>query len=162
VEKDKIKKGERLDRWAADKYQICMYRIDHEYHSYREIKQGTIYTCDFGENIGYEQGRPLQGKIRPALVVSNNVHNKRSATVVVVPLSTKFKLIFKNDVQMPKMKSHYLLYKQNYPFLGDDSVVKTEKIREVDKVRLIAEMGNISDTDLHRILKKLEWLTKPI
>jgi len=163
VETDKIKKGERLDRWAADKYRICMHRIDHdETYSQRVISQGAIYTCEFGENIGYEQGRPINEKRRPALVISNNHHNRKSATVVVLPLSTKIKrfTITDNGVKKPVLSSQYFLYKSRYPFLSDDSVVKVDKIREVDKIRLDALMGNITKYDLNNILKRLEWLTK--
>lgn len=163
METDKIKKGERLDRWATDKYRICMHRIDHhETYNNMQIVQGAIYTCEFGENIGYEQGRPITENRRPALVISNNAHNRRSGTVVVVPLSTKIKRFTINDrgVKVPTIGSQYFLYKSRYPFLRDDSVVKVEKIREVDKVRLDALMGIIRKTDLNNILERLKWLTK--
>lgn len=162
METDKVKKSERLLRWSADKFHICMHRIDHEEtYNNMQIVQGAIYTCEFGENIGYEQGRPRLGNRRPALVISNNTHNRRSATVIVLPLSTKIKrFTISNQVKKPIIRSQYFLYKSRYPFLKDDSVVKVEKIREVDKVRLDALMGNITKTDLNNILMRLEWLTK--
>lgn len=163
METDKIKKGERLDRWATDKYRICMHRIDHhETYNNMQIVQGAIYTCEFGENIGYEQGRPRLGNRRPALVISNNISNSSISTVIVLPLTTTLKYYIDGGIKKPKVRTHYFLFKRDYPFLQADSAVKVECIREVDKVRLDALMGIISDTDLHRIIKKLEWLTKRI
>lgn len=48
--------------------------------------KGKIIKVDFGLGQGSEQNG-----IRPAIIVSNNAHNKYSNTLVVVPLTSKCK-----------------------------------------------------------------------
>ena len=47
------------------------------------IKRGDIFYADLNPVVGSEQGG-----VRPVLVVQNNVGNKHSPTVVVVPISS--------------------------------------------------------------------------
>ena len=47
------------------------------------IKRGDIFYADLDPVVGSEQGG-----IRPVLIVQNNVGNKYSPTLVVLPLST--------------------------------------------------------------------------
>ena len=47
------------------------------------IKRGDIFYADLNPVVGSEQGG-----IRPVLVVQNNVGNKHSPTVIVVPISS--------------------------------------------------------------------------
>ena len=47
------------------------------------IKRGDIFYADLNPVVGSEQGG-----IRPVLVVQNNVGNRHSPTIVVLPLST--------------------------------------------------------------------------
>ena len=46
------------------------------------VKRGDVFYADLDPIIGSEQGG-----IRPVLVVQNNVGNKYSPTVVVLPIS---------------------------------------------------------------------------
>lgn len=52
------------------------------------IKRGDIFYADLNPVVGSEQGG-----VRPVLVVQNNVGNKHSSTVVVVPISSVRKRI---------------------------------------------------------------------
>lgn len=111
--------------------------------------RGAIFDAELGEgNIGGEKN-----KTRPVLVISPNRLNK-GHTVVVVPLSTKFKL---NQNGLPKYRNHYLLKQSNYSFLVQDSVIKFEDIRSIDVVRLRQLRGNISIDDMHRMEKNLKF-----
>lgn len=47
------------------------------------IKRGDVFYSDLNPVVGSEQGG-----IRPVLVVQNNVGNRHSPTIVVLPLST--------------------------------------------------------------------------
>lgn len=47
------------------------------------IKRGDIFYADLNPVVGSEQGG-----VRPVLVVQNNVGNKHSPTIVVVPISS--------------------------------------------------------------------------
>lgn len=156
----KIRKSERLKRWAEEKHDLCMYRIDcHEEVRRKRNYRGCIYTCQIGENVGFEQGMPESWNPRPVLVLSSDFHNAGSETVVVAPLSTKFKWkVLEDGRRIPKIRAHYLLLKEKYPYLLEDSVVKLDKIREVDKVRLGRVIGKLMEEDMNRIVKRLIWL----
>lgn len=52
--------------------------------SKRVVFRGQIYWCDFGENVGSEQC-----KKRPALILQNNLANKRSPNTIVAPLTSE-------------------------------------------------------------------------
>ena len=53
------------------------------------IKRGDIFYADLDPVVGSEQGG-----IRPVLIVQNNVGNKYSPTLVVLPLSWKNLILF--------------------------------------------------------------------
>lgn len=63
-----------------------------------KIRRGDILYADLG---GQYQGS-MQGGMRPVVVVSNNMANKHSSVITVVPLSTK---IFKKK-NLPLMYSY--------------------------------------------------------
>ena len=50
------------------------------------IKRGDLLLVDFNPVKGSEQG-----KIRPAVVVQNNIGNKYSSTTIIVPITSKFR-----------------------------------------------------------------------
>lgn len=118
------------------------------------IPRNAIYTCNLGENIGYEKGG---NKSRPVLVVSHADLNKKSGNVVIVPLSSKIKW---KDKQKKKLRfdSHYVLYKSKYNKLDEDSAVQCEDIRVVSKNRLGDFVCYINDTkDVNNINKRLKY-----
>ena len=160
MEKDKYVKTQRILGWTQTKHRLCMERIDHNQSIKRKrIYQGSIYTCNIGENIGFEQGMPPNGNPRPALVISSDFHNATSESVIIAPLSTKFRL---DNKKRPVIKAQYILYKKTYDFLRADSVVKIDKIREVDKIRLGNHIGDILQEDMNRIIKRLMKLVSHV
>ena len=50
----------------------------------RKIKRGDIYYANLNPVIGSEQG----GR-RPVLIISNDVGNKHSPTVIVAPITSR-------------------------------------------------------------------------
>lgn len=73
-----------------------------------------------------------QGGIRPVLVVQNNVGNRHSPTIVVLPLSTA--------------KKHYLpthIHIRGSKTLPKDSIVLAEQIRTIDRYRLKSYVGSV-------------------
>jgi len=64
----------------------------------QQIRRGDIYYADLNPVIGSEQG-----DIRPVLVVQNNVGNKHSPTVVVVPLTSSKKAFLPTHVKVSRM-----------------------------------------------------------
>lgn len=114
------------------------------------VLRGGVFNVELGEgNIGGEKN-----KKRPCLVLSRNALNNGD-TVVIVPLTTKFKKEIQNGVIMPKYNNHYILKKANYDFLIKDSCIKCEDIRAVDKVRVNEHLGNINVEDLERIKARM-------
>lgn len=114
------------------------------------ILRGGIFNVELGEgNIGAEKN-----KKRPCLVLSHNNLNKGDI-VVIIPLSTKFNFDIKNGQKIPKYANHYVFYKAKYDFLTDDSCVKCEDVRSIDKVRIVEHLGNIDPKDLDKIKNRI-------
>ena len=81
---------------------------------------------------------PELGKVRPAVVVSNSVHNERLDSVVVVPLSSQPPEIwpFRVRVGIPGLKASFAV---------------VPGIRQVHKGRLHELAGYASRDDLRRL-----------
>lgn len=115
----------------------------------RQINQRDIYYCDFGDNDGSEQSGE-----RPSLIISNDLGNVNSDTIIVLPITSKKK----KDLPI-----HYILYKNIYPFFKDEeNTVLTEQIRCVSKKKLHKKMGQISVEDFNNIVIILNVNFKPI
>ena len=50
----------------------------------RQIRRGEVYWCEFGLNVGSEMSK---GTARPAVVLQNNLGNKKSSNTIVVPIT---------------------------------------------------------------------------
>ena len=100
------------------------------------IKRGTIYWVDFNPVKGSEIG-----KIRPAVVVSNNINNQYNATVTVVPVSSTVSKIYPVEVFLSKGEAN----------LQNDSKAKADQIRTVDKRRLGNEIGKLSSSKIEEL-----------
>lgn len=96
----------------------------------------------FKDTVGSEQS--LNG--RPCLIIQNNIGNKYSGTTIIVPLTKR------NKKPIP---THYLLKKEDYPFLEYDSLVLGEQIRCIDTNKRILErkIGSINEKDLKKIIE---------
>ena len=113
----------------------------------KTIYRGGIFHAEMGTaNIGGEKN-----KTRPVLVISPNNMNK-GHTVLVVPLSTKFKL---KPNGTPLYNNQYLLHKKDYPKLDTDSMVKFEDIRSIDVVRLRGHIDNVNSRQMKDMKKCL-------
>lgn len=91
------------------------------------VKRGDIFYADLDPIIGSEQSG-----IRPVLVVQNNVGNKYSPTLVVLPLSTAKK---------PDLPTH--IHITGSRLLPKNSIVLAEQIRTIDRNRLLRYVGSI-------------------
>ncbi len=92
------------------------------------IKRGDIFYADLNPVVGSEQGG-----IRPVLVVQNNVGNRHSPTIVVLPLSTAKSIIF------PLI----FISIRGSKTLPKDSIVLAEQIRTIDRYRLKSYVGSV-------------------
>lgn len=100
-----------------------------------DIWRGDIWLADLRNGtIGSEQG-----KVRPVVVVQNNIGNKHSPTVTVVPVTSKTK---------NKLPTHVLIYNSCLPIL---STALVEQIRTIDKSRFIKRVGRLSEEIMSKI-----------
>lgn len=83
------------------------------------IRRGDIYYADLNPVIGSEQSG-----IRPVLVVQNNIGNRCSSMLVVIPVSTAIKRKFPLHIFMEE------------GVLPQKSVFLAEQIRTIDRKRL--------------------------
>lgn len=78
-----------------------------------------------------------QGGIRPVLVIQNDIGNKHSPTVIVLPLTS--------EIKKENMPTHCVLHKTEKNGLKVDSMVMAEQIRVIDKTRILDKIGYLDD-----------------
>ncbi|MBR6613560.1 MAG: type II toxin-antitoxin system PemK/MazF family toxin [Clostridia bacterium] len=100
------------------------------------MKRGDIYYADLGKVVGSEQSG-----IRPVVVVQNNLGNKYSNTVIVLPITSRVK---------KKLPTHVSISKNKYG-LEKDSIILVEQIRTLDKSRLKERIGRVDKKVLDEI-----------
>lgn len=105
------------------------------------IKRGDIYYADLSPVVGSEQDG-----VRPVLVVSNNIGNHTSKTVIVVPITSKPK----NKHHIPTHVHIFLCHKKCQP-----SIALAEQIRTIDKSRLKEFVCSMADSDMKKINEAL-------
>lgn len=105
----------------------------------REIKRGDIYKADLSPVVGSEQGG-----IRPVVIVQNDMGNRYSPTIIVVPITTRL-----NKRNLP---THT---KINNSSLLKESIALMEQIRTIDKSRLIEFIGVLNESEMNRITEAL-------
>ena len=84
----------------------------------REVKWGEIYYCDLGNSKG-----SVQAKLRPVLIIQNNVGNRNGPTTVVAAISSVIKKMY--------LPTHILLDADCG--LTERSIVMLEQIRTIDR-----------------------------
>ena len=105
------------------------------------MKRGDIYYADLNPVIGSEQG----GK-RPVLIISNDIGNKHSPTVIVAAITGE-------EHAKAKLPTHIVV--KDCSFLDKNSIVLLEQIRTLDKQRLKQYMGILPNNIMARVDKAL-------
>jgi len=103
-------------------------------------KKGEIYLVNFDPTIGHEVK-----KKRPALILSNNIHNQYSPLVTVAPLSSNTNKIYPFEVYVPKKSTG----------LNENSKIMIIQLRSMDKKRLLNKIGNIEDKEITNKINKV-------
>ena len=106
----------------------------------RTIKRGDIYYAELNPVIGSEQGGT-----RPVLIISNDIGNKHSPTVIIAAITSK--------QTKSKLPTHYHL--TGVEGLPADSIVLLEQIRTLDKKRLGERLTRLDDCCMQSINKPL-------
>ena len=103
-----------------------------------DVRRGQIYLADLNPVKGSEQGG-----IRPVVVVQNDMGNKYSTTIIVVPITGQKKI---------NLPTHTKLYSMG---LTKESTALMEQIRTIDKCRLIKYVGEASEEEMNDITEAL-------
>jgi len=105
--------------------------------------RGDVFNVDYGTVKGSEQGG-----IRPVMIVQNDIGNKYSPTVIVVP--------FTSQITKAKLPTHVEVKGGQFG-LTKDSVVLCEQIRTLDKNhRLLDKIGEVDAFTIARIDEAME------
>ncbi|WP_270650351.1 type II toxin-antitoxin system PemK/MazF family toxin [Longicatena caecimuris] len=107
----------------------------------RTIKRGDIFYADLNPVVGSEQG----GR-RPVLIISNDIGNRHSPTVIVAAITSRVHT-------KAKLPTHTAV--NDFEGLDKDSIILLEQIRTIDKQRLKQHMGMMPENIMARVDKAL-------
>lgn len=107
----------------------------------KTIKRGDIYYAEFNPVIGSEQGGT-----RPVLIISNDIGNRHSPTVIVAAITSRVHT-------KAKLPTHTAI--RDFEGLNKDSIILLEQIRTIDKKRLQEYIGMLSESEMARVDKAL-------
>lgn len=85
------------------------------------MKRGDIFYANLNPTIGSEIA-----KIRPVLIVSNDINNRMASTVTVLPITSNAVKVYPFEVFISKNESG----------LPEDSKIQAQQIRTISKQRL--------------------------
>jgi len=103
------------------------------------ILRGDICWADLNPVIGSEQGG-----LRPVLILSQNVFNERSGTVIAVAITSQ-----------PQRAGYPLTFELNDTKLPKKSWVKISQIRTLSVKRIQKKISRVSEEDLSTIIDGL-------
>lgn len=103
------------------------------------ILRGNIYWADLNPVVGSEQGG-----LRPVLILSHNVFNERSGTVIALALTSQ-----------PQRASFPLTLELEEKNLPKKSWVKISQIRTLSIKRIGKKIAAVSDEELSLIIEGL-------
>jgi len=103
------------------------------------ILRGDIIWADFNPVRGHEQAG-----LRPVLILSQDVFNERSGTVIAVALTSR-----------PQRAAFPLTLELSGPELPKRSWVKISQIRTLSTHRLKRRLGRVSPEDLAQVIDGL-------
>ena len=112
-----------------------------------KISRGDIFWVDFRKlkEIEASSGTEINGKKRPAIIVSEEWQNEKGGRVIILPMSTKVKNIYRFDLYVGKVISDY-----------EESKIVCEQIRSIDKRKLKEKAGKLSKELMVRVDEKLK------
>ena len=107
----------------------------------RTIRRGDIYYAELNPVVGSEQGGT-----RPVLIISNNMGNRHSPTVIIAAITSRVQT-------KAKLPTHTAV--TDCKGLDKDSIILLEQIRTIDKQRLKQHMGTMPTDIMARVDKAL-------
>ena len=97
------------------------------------MRMFDMYYANLSKNTVQSE----QGGIRPVIIIQNDVGNKFSPTVIVLPITS--------EIKKKSMPTHCVLHKTDRNGLEKDSMVLAEQIRVIDKSRLLDKIGYLDN-----------------
>lgn len=110
-----------------------------------KIRRGDILYVDLG--VQYQGS--IQGSMRPVVVVSNNMANKHSTVITVVPLSTKIN-------KKRNLPTHVFVSAYKSEGLEQHSIALCEQVTALDYGRIVENMGKVDKDTLARITEAVQ------
>ena len=102
-----------------------------------KLLRGDIVLVNLEPVVGSEQG-----KIRPAIVIQNNIGNEYSPTTIVASITSKiFGKEYFHNVKIIARESG----------LKNDSVIQLNQIRTIDKRRIIKKLGFLDESVMRKV-----------
>jgi mRNA interferase MazF len=105
-----------------------------------QCRRGDVFMVDFEPVRGHEQG-----KVRPALVIQNDIGNQYSPTTIVAAITSGERARYDVNVEVKAPEGG----------LSRDSLVLLNQVRTVDKSRLGRYWGHLSEETMARVDKAL-------
>lgn len=102
----------------------------------KQYQRGDVFSVDFEPVRGHEQG-----KVRPALIIQNDIGNQYSPTTIVAAITSGERARYDVNVEIKAPEGG----------LVRDSLVLLNQIRTVDKSRLDRYWGHISEESMTRV-----------
>lgn len=105
------------------------------------MKRGDVYYADLDPVIGSEQGG-----MRPVLIIQNDLGNRFSPTVIILPLTSK--------INKTPLRTHVPLLPPQGG-IRKPSIILCEQVRTIEKSRLTACLGTLSPEKMALVEKAL-------
>ena len=113
------------------------------------VRRGDIFWVDLSGATGSE----IDNKVRPAVVIQNDIGNRYGPTTIVAPLSGRIRgKVYPIEV---RLDSSDVSASTGDTGLQKVSKVKLEQIRTVDKTRLRTRIGKVSPKKMVEIDKAI-------
>ena len=103
------------------------------------ILRGDIFWADLNPTKGHEQSG-----MRPVLVLSQDVFNEKSGTVIAIALTSQ-----------PQRASYPLTLELSSPRLPKQTWAKISQIRTMSVERIGKKLGRVSDQELQQVVEGL-------
>lgn len=103
-------------------------------------KRGDIWLVSFDPSVGTEMQ-----KMRPALIISNDIYNEKSSKVCLMPITSNVKKLAMAVIVLPDSENK----------LEKQSLIKIPEITTFDKIRLKYKIGTLSKIKLKEVEDKL-------
>ncbi|MDO9027592.1 MAG: type II toxin-antitoxin system PemK/MazF family toxin [Candidatus Roizmanbacteria bacterium] len=92
------------------------------------IKQGDVFWVNFDPSVGAEVK-----KVRPAVVVSNDINNEHSPIISIAPITSNVTRVYSFEVEIPAGTAS----------LTSRSKIMVNQTRAIDKIRLVQLIGSL-------------------